>query len=213
MPSSQASASTASRRPHERQLDDLLVRVGEGDSAAFDDLHSITNRQLSGVVLKILRGASHAEEVTQELYLQIWSQASRFEPQKGTARAWMTTMARRRAIDRVRTVQAAVVRESRYTAGQHVRDIDDVWERVSDRIDAEAVRSAVLNLSPKQRQAVVMAYLEGRTAVDIASAIDVAVGTVKTRTRDGLTNLRAQLGAARTGGAADLIMLVPAASR
>ena len=181
-----------------RQRDDanltaLLIRVADGDSVAFAELYDHTSPRLFGLVLRVVRCADHAAEVLQEVYLQIWGQASGFEPSRGSVWAWMTTLAHRRAVDRVRTVTGSTTRDRNFAAGQHGSAIDEVWENVSQRIDTLAVRDAMLRLSPKQREALTLAYFEGRTSADIAGMLDIAVGTVKTRIRDGLISLRGQL--------------------
>ena len=171
----------------------LLTRVADGDSVAFAQFYDLTSPRLFGLVLRIVRGSDHAAEVTQEVYLQIWAQASRFEPSRGSVWAWITTLAHRRAVDRVRTVAGSATRDHNFAARQHVCAIDEVWENVSRRIDALAVRDALLRLSPKQREALTLAYFEGRTSADIAASLDIAISTVKTRIRDGLINLRTHL--------------------
>lgn len=185
-----------SRPRDDTELTVLLMRVAQGDTNAFAELYDLTSPRLFGLILRIVRGTDHAAEVAQEVYLQIWAQASRFEPGRGSVWAWMNTLAHRRAVDRIRTVAGSATTDHDFAAGQHVSAIDEVWENVSQRIDALAVRDALLKLSPKQREALTLAYFEGRTSADIASQLDIAVGTVKTRIRDGLISLRTQLVAA-----------------
>lgn len=189
-------AHTRPRHHDDADLTALLVRIADGDTFAFAELYDRTGPRLFGLVLRVVRGSDHAAEVAQEVYLQIWAQASRFDQSRGSVWAWMSTMAHRRAVDRVRSVAMSATRDHNFAARHHERATDEVWENVSQNIDVLAVRDAMLKLTPKQRQALTMAYFDGRTSADIATLLDIAVGTVKTRIRDGLIGLRTQLVAA-----------------
>ena len=176
--------------------EELLTRAGRGDHAAFEQLYD----QLAGPMLnaahRVLRNRSHAEDVTQEVMVELWRTAARFSSAKGKALGWALTVTRRRAIDRVRAEQAATDREGRATF-EAVRGtpFDEVAERVQDRAEHEQVRACVGALSEVQRQVVTMAYYQGMTYVEVATALGAPTGTVKTRMRDGLIRLRACLGA------------------
>lgn len=169
-------------------LDELILTVARGEDGAFEALFG----QLSGPVyraaLVIIRDPAQAEEVSQEVLVEIWRTAGRFDPARGTAAAWATTMARRRAIDRVRSVTADATRESRH-AGVPV-SWDQVSETVEDIMDRERLTSSLNRLSGPQRQAIMLAYYGGHTYTEVAAILGVAVGTVKGRIRAGLANLR-----------------------
>jgi len=169
-------------------LDKLIVTVARGESGAFDALF----RHLSGPVyrtaLAVLRDPAHAEEVTQEVLIEIWRTAGRFDPGRGSAASWALTIARRRAIDRVRSTTADTDRERR-NAGVPV-SWDEVSETVEDILDRERLTSSLDRLSDSQREAIMLAYYGGHTHNEIAGILGVALGTVKSRIRNGLAKLR-----------------------
>jgi RNA polymerase sigma-70 factor, ECF subfamily len=113
------------------------------------------------VVLRVLRSADHAAEVTQEVFVEVWRQSARYSPEKGSVLAWMTTMAHRRAVDRVRAVSSEAARDERYVAASADRATDDVWAGVEQRLDAERVRKGMATLTPIQREAIMLAYFGG----------------------------------------------------
>ena len=145
-----------------------------------------------GMVRGVLRDLAQSEEVMQEVLLELWRTASRFDPGKGSALSWVMTMAHRRAVDRVRSEQKAVEREFR-AATAHV-DFDDVTETVEATLDRERVRHCLRSLTDLQRESVTLAYYGSYSYSEVAGLLGVAVGTVKTRMRDGLIRLRDCLG-------------------
>jgi RNA polymerase sigma-70 factor (ECF subfamily) len=147
-----------------------------------------------GLVRRVLRDPAQSEEVTQEVLLEVWRTASRFDPGEGNARSWLLTLAHRRAVDRVRSAQASAEREAR--AAVAATDYDVVVEEVEARLDAQRVRRCLATLTELQRESVTLAYYGGYTYREVAGLLGVAVGTVKTRMRDGLIRLRDCLGAA-----------------
>ena len=168
-------------------LDNLIVTVARGESGAFDALF----RHLSGPVyrtaLAVLRDPAHAEEVTQEVLIEIWRTAGRFDPDRGSAASWALTIARRRAIDRVRSTAAAEARERRTAT---VPDLDQVSDIVEDILEREQLRRCLGSLSNLQREAVMLAFYDGYTNLQVASMLRVPLGTAKARIRDGLIKLR-----------------------
>ncbi|GAA4083251.1 ECF RNA polymerase sigma factor SigK [Nonomuraea soli] len=174
---------------------DLLARVGRGDQEAFSRLYDHIAAPLYGVVLRVVRDPSQAEEVLQEVLLEIWRLAPRYEAGRGSAMAWMTTIAHRRAVDRVRSEQASSERDvaagHRAMAGQ---DYDVVIETVAGKLERERVRRCLDTLTELQRQVVTMSYYGGYSYPEVASLLTTPLGTVKTRMRDGLIRLRDCLG-------------------
>jgi RNA polymerase sigma-70 factor, ECF subfamily len=178
-----------------RDLAALLALVARGDQGAFATVYDRSAAQVFGLVCRVVRDPAQSEEVTQEVMLEVWRTASRFDPHRGSALAWLMTMAHRRAIDRVRSGQAAAERELRATAA--ATDYDVVAEEVETRLDAQRVRRCLGSLTELQRESVTLAYYGGYTYREVASLLGVAVGTVKTRMRDGLIRLRDCLGSDR----------------
>ncbi len=179
-------------------LTDLMTRCATADHAAFGELYDLTMRRVYGTVLKVLRSPDHAQEVTQEIYVEVWRLASKYAPDKGSVLAWILTMAHRRAVDRVRSVSSEVARDERYAFIDLEPESDDVWDSVAQKHDVERVRGAIATLTPIQRQAVQLAYYEGLTQSQIATALNLPLGTVKTRIRDGLRRLGEALGGAES---------------
>ncbi|HAP76248.1 MAG TPA: RNA polymerase subunit sigma, partial [Acidimicrobiaceae bacterium] len=136
---------------------DLLRRAGRGDQAAFAEFYDVLSPLVHGVVLKVVRDPSHAEEVTQEVFVELWRLAARFDGTKGSARSWAATLAHRRAIDRVRSEQASRDRQERDAAAAP-RDHDMVEAEVETTLDQARVRRALSQLSELQREAVELAY-------------------------------------------------------
>jgi RNA polymerase sigma-70 factor (ECF subfamily) len=175
-------------------LAELVQRSSRNQQDAFAELYDLTSGRIYGVVWRVLRSADHAAEVTQEVYVEVWRQSARFDPQKGSVLAWMTTMAHRRAVDRVRSVTSEVARDERYAVAGTQRDVDHVWEDVDQKMDEERVRKGMESLTPIQREALTLAYFGGYTQTQVATLLKLPLGTVKTRIRDGLIGLRDALG-------------------
>jgi RNA polymerase sigma-70 factor, ECF subfamily len=136
-----------------------------------------------------------SEEVTQEVFVELWRTADRFDPQRASVSTWAITMARRRAVDRVRREQSQRDRIER-SAAQRLPQVDSVDDSVIASIDAERVARAVADLPDDQRVVIEMAFLDGDSHGDIAARLDLPLGTVKGRVRLGLKKLGGKLGAA-----------------
>jgi RNA polymerase sigma-70 factor, ECF subfamily len=132
--------------------------------------------------------------VTQEVLIEVWRTAARFQPSRGSAMTWILTLAHRRAVDRVRSAQAATDRERRAALLEQTPAYDEVTEQVEARLEREQVRRCLRGLTELQRQSVTLAYYRGLAYREVAELLAVPLGTVKTRLRDGLIRLRDCLG-------------------
>ncbi|MEX1178726.1 MAG: ECF RNA polymerase sigma factor SigK [Nitriliruptor sp.] len=177
--------------------EELMAAVARGDQAAFADLFDRFGGPVFGVVKRVVRDPSQSEEVAQEVLVEVWRTAARFDPDRGSAQTWILTMAHRRAIDRVRSEQASRDRTERIGVRDQVRAFDDVAESVELRFEHQQVREALSALTGLQREAVELAYYGGHTYREVAELLDTPLGTVKTRMRDGLIRLRDAMGVAR----------------
>ncbi|MBT2526827.1 sigma-70 family RNA polymerase sigma factor [Streptomyces sp. ISL-99] len=182
---------TSQRGP---ELSDVIARVADGDQEAFAALYDSIAGPVYGLVLKVLRDPAQSEEVAQEVMVEVWRTAARFRPDQGSVMTWVMTMAHRRAVDRVRSEQAATDREQLNTVRERTPDYDQVSEEVAVRLESEQVRRCLRTLSELQRQAVTLAYYQGYTYREVAAALSAPLGTVKTRMRDGLIRLRDCMG-------------------
>lgn len=192
-----ASAATVEIDGSDPQLA-LIQRVGRGDQGAFAALYDTIAPLVHGVVLKIVRDPSQTEEVVQEVFVELWRVAPRFDPGKGTVTSWVATIAHRRAVDRVRSEQAARNRVER-EASRAERAYDEVADSVvavdQSQFERRRVQRALDRLTSMQREAVELAYFGGHTYREVAVLLGVPEGTVKTRIRDGMSRLRDELGA------------------
>lgn len=170
--------------------DVLLTLVAKGNRGAFEILYDLMGPQVYGVVRRVLRDPAQSEEVAQDVLVEVWRTATRFDRSRGTARGWVLTMAHRRAVDRVRSEQASRDREERVARDSAERPFDGVAAEVEHRFETQAVREALSQLTAVQREAIELAYYGGNTYREVAALLDTPLGTVKTRMRDGLIRLR-----------------------
>ena len=177
----------------ERTGEELLVAVGRGDRDAFAELYDRVAPQVLGVAVRVVRDRSLAEEVVQEVLVEVWRKAARFDPTRGSARGWITTLAHRRAVDRVRSEQASRDRDDRVSRRDDGHAFDAVADEVQVRLDHWQVRQALAALTDRQREAVELAYFSGHTYRDVARILGIPEGTAKSRLRDGLLRLRTAL--------------------
>jgi len=180
------------REGRDHDLEWRLTRVARGEQAAFEAVYDRLAGPAYGVIRKVVRDPAQSEEVTQEVLLEVWRTASRFEAAKGSAMTWAMTIAHRRAIDRVRSAAAATQREH-MTAHVALAD-DEVAETVEATLTRERVRRCLGSLTELQRESVALAYYGGYTYSQVASLLGVPDGTIKTRMRDALIRLRDCLG-------------------
>ncbi len=175
-------------------LAELMGRSARGQDEAFAELYDRTSSRVYGLVLRVVRSPDHAAEVTQEVFVEVWQQAARFDVARGSVLAWMITMAHRRAVDRVRSVTRSSSRDEQWAAHAHEQGHDAAWEAVEHRLDVERVRRGLGSLTEIQREAVGLAFFGGYTHTEVAGLLQLPLGTVKTRIRDGLIGLRDALG-------------------
>lgn len=180
--------------PATGHLEELLGRVAQGDQAAFASLYDATAPRVFGLVKRLLLDHAQSEEVTQEVFLEIWQSAPRYSPERGGAVSWMLTLAHRRAVDRIRSSQAARDRDLRIGVRDQGVDYDVVSENVEITLESERVARALERLTELQRQAVTLAYFRGLSHREVSELLRVPIGTVKTRLRDGMIRLRDELG-------------------
>ena len=175
-------------------LTDLLSRIARQDRTAFALFYEQTSKRVYGLARRVLIDPELSEDATQEVYLQVWNTADRFNPSLGSPMAWLMTLAHRRAVDRVRSAQSATDREARYGAATQTVDHDDVVDTVTQRLEAESVVRCLDTLTATQQESVKLAYYGGLTYREVAERLGVAVPTIKSRIRDGLLRLKTCLG-------------------
>lgn len=172
-----------------------MAAVARADPAAFEQVYRQMAAPVYGLARSVLRNHAKAEEVTQEVLVEVWRTAPRFDGRRGPARTWVMMLAHRRAVDRVRSDQAAAERESRAASQAVASAFDEVTEQVEARLDRERVRRCMDSLTDLQRESVLLAYYRGHSYREVAELLGLPLGTVKTRLRDGLIRLRDCLGA------------------
>jgi RNA polymerase sigma-70 factor (ECF subfamily) len=178
------------------ELDALLRQVARQDPDAFAAFYDQTRSRVFGLVTRVLRDPGYSEETTQDVYLQVWRSASNYDPSAGSPMAWLLTLAHRRAVDRVRSEQAASTRESRYGAAS----VDPPSDHVSDAVLLSDERRQVLecldSLTDTQRECIQLAYYDGLTYVQVSDRLAANLATIKSRMRDAIRGLRRCLGVA-----------------
>ncbi len=187
-------ASTARGAAAGSPLDEVLSLVARGDERAFERLYDAVAGPVHGLIRRVLRDPAQAEEVTQEVFLEVWRTATRFDPSRGKAMTWVMTMAHARAVDRVRSSQASTDRDLKVGTRDYAAAYDEVAEEVESRIEQVQVRRCLGGLTELQRESVTLAYYGGYTYSEVADLLTVPLGTVKTRLRDGLIRMRDCMG-------------------
>ena len=172
----------------------LLRQSARGDEQAFAALYDATSARVHGLVLRVVRDPAQAQEVTQEAYLETWRTAGRFDEGLGSAMSWLMTIAHRKAVDRVRSAEASSRRDTAYHDTNATVDHDSTADAAEASFEARRVRNALAGLTIVQREAITLAYFGGYTHTEVATLLDLPVGTAKTRIRDGLIRLRDALG-------------------
>ena len=176
--------------------EELIRLVALGDEAAVERLYDAVSSRVFGLVRRVVRDPAQSQEVTQEIFLDIWEQASRFDPARGKAMSWILVIAHRKAVDKVRASQASSNRDLREGVKNYQESYDDVADTVETQMEAERVQKALETLTAAQQEAISLAYYGGYTHQEVAELLKVPVGTVKTRIRDGMIRMRDRLGVA-----------------
>jgi RNA polymerase sigma-70 factor, ECF subfamily len=197
----QTAIDTAETRARDQDLIALVQQIATGDQAALAKLYDNTNRLVYGLVLRVLGDMSSAEEVLLDVYTQVWRQAANYDASRGAPLAWLTTIARSRAIDRLRSGwQDQRRKESLDVLGAAPADGDNPEEMTVASERQRFVREALNTLSPEQREVIELAYYSGLSHSEIAAKLNQPLGTVKTRTRLGMMKLREALAPLLGGG-------------
>lgn len=194
VPDAEPSGNAGPMNDERAHLTSLLRASARGDEAAFAELYDATARRLHGLIVRVIRDPAQSEEVTQEVFLEIWRQCARFDDNQGSPLSWMMTIAHRRAVDRVRSAEASSRRDSTYEQRTREVEHDSTAEAAQASMEARRVRAALHTLTDAQRGAIELAYFGGYTHTEIATMLDLPLGTAKTRIRDGLIRLRDTLG-------------------
>ncbi|MGH9766511.1 MAG: sigma-70 family RNA polymerase sigma factor [Blastocatellia bacterium] len=190
----QPAIDTAETRARDQDLISLVQRVATGDQSALAALYDTTNRLVYGLVLRVLGDASSAEEVLLDVYTQVWRQAASYDTNRGAPLAWLTTIARSRAIDRLRSGwQDQRRKEPLEVLGDAMADGASPEEMTVASERQKFVREALNSLTPEQREVIELAYYSGLSHSEIAAKLNQPLGTVKTRTRLGMMKLREAL--------------------
>ncbi|QHK19646.1 sigma-70 family RNA polymerase sigma factor [Pseudarthrobacter psychrotolerans] len=177
-----------------KRLAGLLARIAGGDQAAFAEFYQLTSRRVFGMARRVLIDPELSEDTAQEVFLQVWQNAAKFNPEAGSPLSWLMTISHRRAVDKVRSSQSATDREAKYGASSQDVDHDSVSAEVDSRLEAEAVVRCLETLTDTQQESVRLAYYGGLTYREVAEKLNAAVPTIKSRIRDGLIRLKTCLG-------------------
>jgi RNA polymerase sigma-70 factor (ECF subfamily) len=175
----------------DQELTRLIRAAAEGDQIAFGEFYNLTNRSVFGLSLRILGDQGAAEEVTLDVYLQVWKQAKSYNPDRGRPTSWLMMMARSRAIDRIRG--SKYVKHETETLDNAATFAENAEDPEEESLFAERrriVRAALKTLPPEQRQVIEAAFFSGLSQSELAARLGVPLGTVKTRMRSGMIRLR-----------------------
>lgn len=193
-PNPEATASPGTAVDVNGRLGDLLEQIARGDQGAFAEFYQLTSRRVFGMARRVLIDAELSEDTTQEVFLQVWQNAGKFNREAGSPLAWLMTISHRRAVDKVRSSQSSTDREAKYGASSQEIDHDSVSDEVGSRLEAEAVVRCLDTLTETQQQSVRLAYYGGLTYREVAERLNAAIPTIKSRIRDGLIRLKTCLG-------------------
>lgn len=176
-----------------QRLQTWILEMSAGNQASLGRLYDATSGLVYGLVLRILRDPTEAEEVTLDVYAQAWRRAASYDPGRGRPTTWLLTMARSRAIDRLRATQRERGQEP---LDNHLDLADPGLDPAEQSLTGERgtlIRAALAGLGPEQREAIELAFFAGLTHVEVAERLKEPLGTVKTRIRAGMIRLREAL--------------------
>lgn len=179
--------------PPAQQLADLLEGIATGEQSHLACLYEVTAAQVFGLACAVLRNASLAEEVTQDIFLEIWQHADRFDRTEGTALSWIMMLTRSRAADKIRHHQALHRLDHRNAATPHRPDVDVVVHDILAAAQRSDLHAALQSVTPRQREAITLTFFGGYSYRQASTILDVPLDTLKTCIRDGLINLRTAL--------------------
>jgi RNA polymerase sigma-70 factor (ECF subfamily) len=176
------------------RADRLLEASARGDQGAFAELVDSLRHRVFRRIRAVLRDEAQSEEVMQDLFLEVWRHAARFDPRRSGAVAWIMARAHARAVDRVRSVVAERDRDWRIGLRDCLPEYDSVVEAIELRGEFRRVARALRRLTAVQAEAVVLAYRDGYSHSELAEKLGVPLGTIKSRIHDGMRHLREDLG-------------------
>jgi RNA polymerase sigma-70 factor, ECF subfamily len=174
---------------------ELLRRIGDGDRSAFSNFYDQYSGLLFSIAVKILNDAKEAEDVLQEVFMQIWNKADAYDPLLGKPASWAVTLTRNKAIDRIRASnrRSKLLEQATLEAGAFPDDSPSANEKLHGKENAEIIRSVVAALPPDQRRAIELAFFSGLTQDEISKTLQEPLGTIKARIRRGMLKLREDL--------------------
>lgn len=172
---------------------DLMSLIARDDHAAFRELHERISARVVWRIRRSLVDFAQSEEVAQEVFLEVWQSAAKFQSHRSSVSTWIFTIAHRRAVDRVRAAQSSHSRDVRVGLRDAPRDFDQVAEAGEISVEFRRVQRAMSGLTELQRETIELIYTDGLTQTEAATMLGLPVGTVKTRLRDGLARLRRDL--------------------
>jgi len=188
------SSADTSRLPDiEHELRELISKISRGCESALGKLYDRMISQVFGLALKILRSQAEADEVTIDVFKQIWDKAPDYTPDRGTPSAWLITLTRSRAIDKLRSdMKRRSLQDPLYD--DIPGDIDPPDETAETREKRALIEKALSELTPKQRESIELAYFHGLTQTEISARMNEPLGTVKSWMRAGMIRLREIIG-------------------
>jgi len=174
---------------------ELLRRIAGGDRSAFSNFYDQYSGLLFSIAVKVLNDTKEAEDVLQEVFMQIWSKADAYDPLLGRPASWAVTLTRNKAIDRIRASQrrSKLLDQATVDANALPDNVPSANEKILGRENAEKIRSVVAELPPEQRRAIELAFFSGLTQDEISKRLQEPLGTIKARIRRGILKLREKL--------------------